>query len=478
MIGPFWYDESDPGQLLVETARRLEMNQSDRRDLYLRHACLYGDIPLLGLSPSTYARVDPTEMRVSLNVIKSVCDAFQAELSASRVKATFLTEKGKYDLRQRAQGLDRFVEGAFYESELFDIGDELLLHAPVWGNGYARIDDDPDGFRVEKHFPWEILVDDADAVRGTPRCLIYRGYEPRAVVARRHPNMKREIMGAPSVASQDSWTSWANSTTADIILVTEGWCLPTAKGAKDGVYAVALDNGKCIHKSGYEESFFPIVPMRRAKPPMGFHAMGCAENLTGLQIEVNSILLDLQDARALYARPRWFVDIRSSVQTAHLNDDIDNIVKYNSAGNKPEVYVPQVMPPEVYRQLWDLYAKAYEIEGISQLAAQAVKPAGIESGAALRSLGDTQAKRHMVAHHQVERFYLNASKCFIAAARRLAAKKPDLVVKSAQKTFFEVAKYADYALEEDQYALRVYPTSALQGKIGRASCRERVSSPV
>ncbi len=83
----------------------------------------------------------------------------------------------------------------------------------------------------------------------------------------------------------------------------------------------------------------------------------------------------------------------SKVTQAQLNNDLAAIVKFS--GTPPTYVPPQIIAPEVYQHLWALYAKAFEISGISQLNATGLKPSGLNSGAAQRAYQDVQSERFL-----------------------------------------------------------------------------------
>ena len=55
----------------------------------------------------------------------------------------------------------------------------------------------------------------------------------------------------------------------------------------------------------------------------------------------------------------WMVDGGAKVQTQHINNDLGAIVKYT--GTMPVYQAPTAINPAVYKHLWDLYEKAFEL---------------------------------------------------------------------------------------------------------------------
>lgn len=458
----FWKAD-DPGKAAVTLARRIQFDQRHRYDRYVRNACLYGDEALQGLDPDAYDRVDNEAPRLSINVVKNVCDAYQSEMTQSVPKTTFLTEGGMWEQKERAEGLGFFCEGAFEQTDFYSHWRQNVLDSAIHGTGLLHIDDAPFGLYVNRLYCWEHLVDSASAYKGNPRIHFIRYFEDRERLIERFPKAKATIAATEPATSDDRWSYWVTRAASDLVLVTESWVLPTAQGRGNGVHIVGVDAGT-IGKRKYEAPFPPIVPIRRAKAPMGFYGLGIAQNLEGLQVEINEILLDIQEYMHRIAKPKWFVNKEAKVIKTQLDNAIGTIVEWGPKGSPPEIRVPQGMPPDVFRHLWELYAKAFEIEGISQLAAQAQKPAGIEAAAALRELSMAQSKRNVVALKESEDYCIQASKLYIEAAKRIARNgNSGLMVRSARKTYFKVSKWANVEMNDDQYMVRAYPSNALKG---------------
>ena len=56
--------------------------------------------------------------------------------------------------------------------------------------------------------------------------------------------------------------------------------------------------------------------------------------------------------------------------------------------SSPLWLVPPMVQTEVYEQIQAIYARAFDVTGISQMAASSEKPAGLNSGAAIRTYAD------------------------------------------------------------------------------------------
>jgi hypothetical protein len=119
------------------------------------------------------------------------------------------------------------------------------------------------------------------------------------------------------------------------------------------------------------------------------------------------------------------------------------------------------IPGELFTHLDRLYQRAFEIVGISQLSAQSAKPAGLNSGKALREYNDIESERFLAVSRRYEDFYLEAARQMIDLAKEIAALEDDYEVVVPGKEFVDSVKWSEIDLEEDQYVMKCYPTGFL-----------------
>jgi len=87
-----------------------------------------------------------------------------------------------------------------------------------------------------------------------------------------------------------------------------------------------------------------------------------------------------------------------------------------------QIQAAATVQPELFNQLNMLYQKAYEITGVSQLAAASRNPLGANaSGAALREMTDIQSDRFALTSFQYQQFHLDLAQLFIDEAKALAS---------------------------------------------------------
>jgi hypothetical protein len=119
-----------------------------------------------------------------------------------------------------------------------------------------------------------------------------------------------------------------------------------------------------------------------------------------------------------------------------------------------------------------LSARAYQIVGVSQLSAQALKPAGLTAGVALETYDDIETERFAMQARGYEDWHVDIASLLMDEIADNG--DSDLEVKylsSDHSGVLTAVKWADVAVERDSYVLQCFPTSSLpsrpEGKMQR-----------
>lgn len=453
----WWREEGDPHASVKAAVDRIKARQSDREYTLLRAVSLYGDYPALGLTAGTYRVVRvPDAKRLSYNLIASVADTLQAEVIQSRPRPMFLTSEGDWEEQERAKQLSKYCEGLFYQCGLDATAARCALDALVVGTGVVKVFAQGGKVHCERVMPWDLFVDDRDGYHGKPRTLYQTHWIDRDVLVELYPDHEAEVL--ITSPPDEGWR--AKDSDADLVLVTEAWHLPSGPESKDGRHVVTISNATLVDEEWSEQSF-PFAFLRWKDPLMGFWGASVAEALDGLQVEVNRLARDLQMAQYLHAAPLIFVPRGSRVvKTQWTNDPGGRFVDYDGP-TPPTVAAFAPVSKDTYTQLDRHYQRAYELIGVSQMAAQSLKPAGVDSGIALRTYLDNQSKRFILFARAYETFHIDVARLAVAAMRRLAEDDSAAEVVYKDGSHIEKIRWADVDLDESSYILHVFPISAL-----------------
>lgn len=451
----WWTEKSNIHSHVWAIASRLNDDANARRQDNARHAQLYTGQARhsLSLSPS-HQKPSHKNNRLTLNVIKSCIDTAAAKISQSRPRPSFLTSGGDFTLTKRAKQLTKYMDGLYDAEKVYQIGQSAFRDSLIFSTGIVKVYSDGTKVCFERILPDDILLDEGESFYGQPRQLHQRRYIHRDTLADHFPKQATAILEAQtSFSDQDS----ANP---DMIAVVESWHLQSSPKSKDGRRTVTISNATLVDEA-YDRESFPFAILRWNEPLTGFFGQGLAEELSGIQLEINKILRNIQSAQNLCAVPRVFLESATQVNGASLQPNPEGLSVVRFTGQAPIFRTADAMPSEVYSHLDRLVNKAYEITGISQLSAAAKKPAGLDSGVALREYEDIQSERFVLVGQRYEQFFIDLAKLAVEESQSLYEDNPQLNVLVAVKGNAEKIKWKEVNLKRDQYILRCFPTSLL-----------------
>lgn len=458
-ITSYWWEKptAEKAETIFNILRWIEQQQGYRSQNNLRNMRLYGNLDVLGLSVQTYSRSENPRFnvdRLTLNIIQSCCDTLTQKISKNKVKPMFLTMDGDAVLKRKAKKLDKFVQGLFYELKVYENTPKVFLDGAVFGTGCLHVYKSEGKICIERVFIDEIKVVDNDSIYGCPRSLYRTKYIAREVLIRMYPKFKDKIMFAKK-AEENGFPKHSNL--SDMVKVVEAWHLPSDAKSKDGRHTIAIEEQTFVDEE-YTKDHYPFIFFKLSERLLGFFGQGVAEKLTGIQVELNKILRTIERAFHLCV-PHMMVENGSKVVLAHLNNSIGDIIKYS--GIKPEWFSGMPVHPQYFQYIETLIQKAYEIVGISQLSAQAKKPAGLDSGKALREYNDIESERFILTGQAWEEFHMELARRFVALSKEIYEENPDYSVIVKGKKFIETIKWKEVDMDEDQFQLQVFPTSFL-----------------
>lgn len=464
----WWLSEGEERfQQLMGAYRAIADRDRPRQEANRHHARLYGNLPVEDIEPSV-AQTGVKPPRVTWNVIANVCDFLHNRIGKLQPLPRPLPIAGNYSLRRRAKLLERFLEAQFRISRVWEAVRHAFLDACVFGTGVIKIYAADKRICVERIHPSEILVDHHEARYGRPRTLYQRKWVSRDVLramfvdgakgaekARLEEVIDCAGRGTEGDEQADDFLSYDDGVN-DQVLVIEAWHLPSGSKSRDGLHTIVVDSGELFSEE-YNKDYFPFVFLRWKKRLEGFWGRGLAEELNGIQVEINRMLIKIQAAYQLMARPLIMVEAGSKIVKSHLTNEIGAIVNY--VGSPPVVWAPPTFHPEFYAHLDRLDAKAYEIAGMTQDSAAPKFGAG-ESGVARQYRFDIETDRFSTVVQELEAAVMQIGRQMIDLAAELHKQGGFSTVAKKDKNSIAHLDWSEVDMKEDEYQLVVLPQSA------------------
>jgi len=452
-------DKDVPATVMTHVASIIQADRG-RIDSYNTYAKLYGTYtPTFwnGYQLANSGRsAAPTRDRLTYNIVQSCIDTLSSRISQNRPKPMFLTQAGDSKLQRKAKKLDEYCYGLYYENNYYKMAPKVFRDACVYGEGIMHVFGDQGRVKYERVLPYELLVDYLESHYGPESTLtLFRIKNiDRTQLIEAYPDKAAEIS---MMANTSVYISASQRSLSDTVTVVEAWRLPV--GDKPGRHVIVTE-AALLFDEDYEDNFFPFGIMRYSPRLYGFYSQGMAEQLVPTQIEINRTLISIQRSLYLGGTHKIFVQAGSKVIKSHFDNMVGTILEY--AGNTPPQYVvPQLVQPEIYAHLQNMKQNGYQLVGVSELAASSLKPAGIDSGKALRAVDDIQIQRFQTVGQEYEQFAVDIAKISVSVAKKLYKEQGKLEVKVPGKRFIKTIDWSEVDLDDDDFQLQIYPVSKL-----------------
>ena len=457
-----WWNEDVPGDLaqaVVNAAHDVDDATLERQQRIIESYCLYGDV---GSWPGFYgfARSLPYARRLSHNVIANAVDALVSEVTQTRPRPMATTVGGSYSDQVKAKKLTNYWDAKFIECDVRDLAPQVVRDAIISGVGVMRAYEEHERVSVERIFPVHVLVDDRQCVDVQPRVIYLRRFLDRWYLRELYPEAAREIEEA---AAPDPRYAYNYDSTQDLVEVIEAWHLPSAPAEHgeetDGRHVIAIREAVLLDEFYYRPTF-PLAFIRAVPPQRGFWGESLVQRASPAQFELNKLLRRVQESQHLFAAPRIFVSRQSKIVKQHIQNRLGTIVEHD--GPPPPVMTPPSMASDVYRHIDRLSEWIFREMGVSELSATSAKPAGLNSGKALRVYNDVQSRRFINLERAYERMHVELAREIAYCERVISEEDPSHeVVYESSGGMSEVIPWREIDLDQDMMRIQVFPASAL-----------------
>jgi hypothetical protein len=475
-------ERSELPSAVIAAADRVSDRQSYRRGQLIHYLRLYGDRAIQGWVGSSAAGYPtarrtlgsgPTDgRRLSLNVVRNMVDAATSKLVKGRPRPQNLTSAGDYTLQRVAELRDKFIEGHFHAGDFWQLRQRCIKNMALLGTGVMYVLEHWGQVRYEYVFPGEVLVDDAEGIYGEPRNLYRQRCVDRTVLMERYPRARAAIENAAPADNR----YFGRDQQSDQVLVTQAWHLPSGPKANDG-RACAVVDGEVLYESKWKRESFPFLFWRWSDEPLGFWGVGLAEQLSGIQLEINQLLRMIQNNMYLGGNIKVMIERGSRVVDAQISNALRGVlVEYT--GTPPQFHVHDVITNQVIQHLQTLIQSAYEISGISQLSASGQLPANMAgSGRAQLVYHNIESERFITVGRNDERAVMQAGEQTLECARDILKRDGSYKVFYHDKNWIEEVDAKEALQEVGTFEMTVTPASQLpHDYAGRVAFAEQMEA--
>jgi hypothetical protein len=480
--GRWWNsDEASLPTTLAAVAANLESYDFERRarNLVFARLATNRDLPnIYGLSitRSNVRALDFSDWRAPVfNVVGSSVETLVNKVGRNKPWILFLTDGGDFSARMAGKKKSRFVDGIFHETNTYRLTRQACQDALTYGDGLIKVSASLDGKSIvhDVVLPDEILIDPWDALYfgKWPRSLIHRTFVSRTELLSIFGDDEAIRFAIETAPGSYQGPMWAGGATGNqhnaMVAVLEGWKLPDADGTP-GRHVLCISDRVALIDEKYKRKRFPFAKMACVSAGRGFWNIGIPEILGPFQSNINRTQMVIDECQRRLASGRWLVPTTSGVTDDALGSRAAGIIRHNP--NQPPVFItPAAVPPELYRHLEDTIQRAYKRVGISELAAQAQKPAGLNSGEALRTFENSESERYVTLGMALEDFVQDIATLDLELAAEIEPK-----VRAPRGGGIDVIDWSEIkGLRDSDAIMKAFPVSSLPttpaGRLQRAA---------
>lgn len=481
-----WYEartDEAMAQAIDRHAEYLWDKQSSQRAIDEVHAVLYRNRHRFSGSAAGALAVLQHGGRqpLKLNVVRSMIETLGARIAQDFPLVHVAADGAEWSYKLRARRMTRFITTKQEETGFRRIAPLVFRDACVRGTGIVKVTSHLGEIVHDRVPKRELLVDELEARYGEA-WNVHRVWQwSRERLAAMFPRHRTAIMttsddGGPWL--RDEIADWEGYERDNLITVIESHHLPSSPDADDGVHAISI-RGRVIHRGEWKRQRLPYSFLHWSPPDEGFWGTGLAEELAPIQFEIDQTMKTLSEGFRLGAPLKVFLQRQSKIIKTQLVPLVGAIVE--CSGAPPEIRAPSnPVSDQQIRWVMQLVQSAYEIAGISQLAAMGKKPGSLESGEALEVFHDFETERFQHVEAQYQNLALDCAEREIDEAKDIYGSKTkdgeplhrDFHAKWVNRDVIEKIDWGSVDMTRDSFKLRLRPvnyiTGTQAGKLDRA----------
>lgn len=460
-----WWEAQDDNTLLAQvlsTAAYLKRTNTTRIRQASIFSRLYCGKPLSNFLASNSTLDSSNQLpigRPTANVCYSCTDTLVSMLSQDKPLPTFLTDKGHYKERRLAKEANQFIQGEFYRLKAYDLVPKQTRDACVTGSGFIKTYPDFVSGKVasERLLETELLADFNDGYYDNPRQLMHQKLVDRGMALSAFKGKEAIVMAA--VNGNVDTTPRSSETISDRFITVEAWHLPSNKLAKDGRHVIVCSAGILLDEP-WTKPRYPFTKLGYNPNMVGFFSQGLIEILMPTQMEIYRNLIVASQSIELVGVPRIYIDRMSKILETSFNNRIGTIIQ-GDGPTPPQFLNAPSNAPEIYEWIKWLIDNAYNMSGISSMAAQAKKSPGLNSGEAIREANDLQSARFANLERRYQGAYTDLSYQVLDAAKDIFERTGKYTTVYPGKDGTRELDFKQISGLKDSYVIQCYEANSL-----------------
>jgi hypothetical protein len=404
--------------------------------------------------------------RLTFNQAENTIDTVVSKVCKSRILPMAITTGGTWSERRKAKLFNRFIEGLFESTGVYDNDTKWEIDCHVQDCAVAKVYDDDGQVAIERVQPNNIRFDPGEAACGTLNTIYQVHYMDRLVLLD-----KMEAWGCDDddiayvkelryTAEDDQFFAYPHQ--SDLVMVVEAWHRKVSRRTK-GKHSVIVKGRTLINNEPYNLTKLPFLLLTYKPPIVGVTCPSLMLRLISPQKEYDKITEKLRESHEVMGVPRLIANRDSNIALMEVNDIPGSIILVDGSPNDA-IHEWNATPAtsQTYEYRTSIVADMLASSGIPELNAHGSAPEGIKSGKAIQLLDDIVAER-LSAHMRVrEKFYVDMAELALEVVRGIVGSSGEYkVFATNSKRVLDEIDFQECDIPVGSYRLKVFPTSFL-----------------
>lgn len=406
------------------------------------------------LYPQTYSTMTSNINNLTDNIISSGIDTLVAKISRLEIMPKAITNKATAEGREIADNINYIINGLYNKYNIKQKIIDAYRDAFVWRNGYFKICiDDKDELLIDRMYINEAEVDPIDGYYNNPYKIIQKKIVPKSVLLRTKgfEKFRKKIDEVAPLEMRCGTTDFVTIG----IPICEAWCKNSYKDK--GRHVICISTADLLDEN-WDYDYLPIIKAEFQPPIVGDEGNSVVDILYTMQQEINRLMSKAQRILKRLCSPKILIDTRSSIDIDTFTNDIGEFIKYDGGGgNSPAILNGAAMPPEIQRMIEYLVARSLANLGLTVTDTQGMKPMGVESGEALKTMTDIASERWAALKMRVEQTHVQTVDMILKTISGKDIKIPAI----DNKIGLKIVNTRDLPKDANSYVIQTFPISAL-----------------
>jgi len=467
--GNWWEKKGDELADVLGTVFRIVRDENQwRTDKDEFHWGLYEGNGLGGVTIRSRLNMTYASATLPDNVCKMAVDTLTAKVATIRPIPQVLTSRGNWKDQRRARKLRQFIEGEFFRQKLHEkIASRVIKDALVCRAGIVQVHVHNGKPKVERVHPWTLYFDDWDAELGEPNACFRLVTVDREKAIRQFgktEELKDKIRNAGRLSTSVAHRALEEdrSSTITRVEILEAWyrCVDHDDDDEEhecvGCHVNIID-GALLEEEPWPYNFFPFAELSYDTPNTGKWGTGLVQMLEGYQCSIDEANVKHQDALTNSGKLVLLRD-GSGVFESDMTNGM-RIGHLRAGPYEPSVFDMDLVNEHIRMRAPELIERGLNAAGVSQMAAQSQKPAGVESGIALQTLDDVESQRHIVFGRRFESWCMDVARLLIECVKKIAKQGGEYATKVPMRGAYLDLKWSD--VEVDGFQLEMQSVGQL-----------------